>query len=374
MDSGHSANERPDSSILRRGSVLAVALWLVACQAATSSPSAQPATESADPSLPAPSATEAPEDPLEELYNAALEEGTFSVYGNADPPYVAALFEAFSARYPGIEGTSVQQSAGDTVQQVQTAIAAGQPSPADIMLTKFQFARPLYEQGEIDTSTDWEAYGVPEEVLSPIEGGVEEIVQPFGLAYDTNIHQPEDLPTSWEGLVDSEWRGQLAICSTGLPFDVLSVDWGADATVDYIERLLEATDARIIEGCFTPQLLALLAGEVSLTPAPFYATEQFKQEGGPIDWIPLDPIPVDRTTWFLVAESEHLNAARLFVAWQTGPEAQEIAEEFLRSNVLSACCDLPADYELVFPTSPEEHDVTADASTRLRELLAGLAQ
>lgn len=359
MDTDVTPGKRRAGAMRRPGLVLALAFGLIACQGGTTTTAQPTGVQTAQPTV-APT-----DDALTALYAAAREEGAFQVWGNAPPEYMTALFTAFKAAYPGIEPTYVQQSADDAVQAVLVEVELGQKPPTDLLLGRFQAMRPLYDKAAIVTDAPWVSYGVSDDVVMPV-GGVVETLQPFGLAYNTTLLEAAALPSSWEALVDAKWDGKLSLDSSGVPWDFASAQWGQEKAVDFVNRVVAATHPVLLRGS-TNGLLSLTSGETSIRAENFSEVQALQATGAPVAWVPMDEVIVSLTSWWLTANSDHPNAASLFVAWQTTAESQEIAHTFFRSNVLPA--EVPATATILGPNTAAEYDVVAGSTTALRAIL-----
>jgi iron(III) transport system substrate-binding protein len=194
---------------------------------------------------------------------------------------------------------------------------------------------------------------------------------PVGLAYNTTLVDPNELPDNWLDLSNAKWKGVLSIDSNGSPWSLVSPAWGHDETIAYVDGLIAQVDPVVIGGS-TNGLLSLTAGETSLRPAQFEAVEEIKADGAPVEWAALDPVIMDRTPWWMLAGSEHPNAARLFMIWQaTSEEAQAVARQFYASNAgTSIIPNLPAGIPIVQASTPEEFATVTAVATELTETLS----
>lgn len=348
--------------------VLVLGFLLVACQATpTRDQDATPdATSTAGGAAPSPGETEQ-QGELERLYEEAQAEGSFEFWGAEDTELMEEVFAAFRERYPGIEPSHTQLGPVEVTQQALAAAAAGQPPPADILnINLLQGGDVLVGEGILNEDPDWDSYGIPEEIQSAA-GGLITQIGPYGLAYNTDLVNEADMPTTWEDLVDPQWEGQLSLDPRGPPWNILVVEWGEDQTLDYLDRLIQTVDPVIIRGS-TAGLTNLIAGETSIRPAFLHEVRGFQEEGAPIDWVWVDPVPVEGSSWYLAEEAENPNAAKLFMIWFASEEAQDIQFELThRRNVISA--DIPDGFETVQTETLDDIELARSVTTRLTEML-----
>ena len=198
----------------------------------TDAPSAPPATGSGEPSAPA---SEDPKAARDAVCEAAKEEGEltyWSNFANPDP-----IFEAFAEAYPGIEVTDLANHPDDFVQALLTELTAGRPPTPDIMYGELNVLLPLFELEADDDSIDWRSLGVKDELLTDLGNVVRLSRVAGGIVYNTSNHSADELPDTWDELLDDQWDQQIVVDPRGRPFDQMSLAWGHDETIDYVNRL-----------------------------------------------------------------------------------------------------------------------------------------
>jgi ABC-type Fe3+ transport system substrate-binding protein len=220
------------------------------------------------------------------------------------------IFAAFAAKYPGIQITETQINPNDAPQKLLTEKAAGQ-APPDLFQGQFQFNGPL--GGLIDTDPGWTQYGVPESAVRP-DGGVMTLFSPYVLAFNTQQIQKADLPTSWDGLADAKYAGKLSVDPRAFPFSLLAPKLGDDVVLALVQKLKDQVNPKIVQGS-TAGLTGLTAGEFALRPALLEDVKVQQAKGAPIDFVVLDPAPVQITAWYLPVGAAHPNAAKLYASW-----------------------------------------------------------
>jgi oligopeptide/dipeptide ABC transporter ATP-binding protein len=104
----------------------------------------------------------------------------------------------------------------------------------------------------------------------------------LGLGYNTDKLTPDQLPDTWEELVDPAWAGRVIVDPRGRPFDSIGLAWGAEQTIDYVNRLKDIAKPLVIEGG-TAGLVAVAGGEADITTGGRSAeTLEQQAEGAPI--------------------------------------------------------------------------------------------
>ena len=138
------------------------------------------------------------------------------------------------------------------------------------------------------------------------------------IAYNTNLVQPGEIK-SWEELTAPKWSGKVLLEARGIVFPLLALAWGEDKAFDYLKRLV-ANKPLIIKG--GTQTLESLAGGQGAVAVGGYGgrVEQFKDEGAPVEWARVSPVPAMIYTHMALKGAPHPNAALLWNAWSIGKE------------------------------------------------------
>ena len=148
----------------------------------------------------------------------------------------------------------------------------------------------------------------------------------WGLAYNTNLVARNEVPISWEDLLQPKWKGKVAVNSItrSVTFTPLWYAWGAERATKFLEGLL-ANGLQVRKEGADASVLLLAAGEFSLViTAAEYQVYEDQQKGIPVEWIALDPLPT--TTGGLIGalkDAPHPNALRIYVNWLLSEEGQK---------------------------------------------------
>jgi ABC-type Fe3+ transport system substrate-binding protein len=148
------------------------------------------------------------------------------------------------------------------------------------------------------------------------------------LAYNTNLAKAEDIK-SWDVLIDPKWSGKIIVESLAYSFGMLASTWGEDRTFSFIEKLL--ANKPIIAATPTNTAEALAGGQGAIAVGAYASRVQtYKEQGAPIDWARIGPIPAQQVVNVAIKGAPHPNAAKLWTAYWTTPEAQKAFYEVQR--------------------------------------------
>jgi iron(III) transport system substrate-binding protein len=303
---------------------------------------------------------------LEEVCAAAEEEDAMEAWLNFSNPDV--VLDGFKEAYPEVDVEVLTILPEDAVPRIVTESTGGQPT-ADVFYGGLPSLAPLAKRDMVAQDIDWESLDVKQEYVSPI-GTVRVAVVAYGIGYNTDKYSAEDLPDTWEGLIDPKWDGKLLLDPRGRPYSFLSVEWGQEKTVEHVKELMEVTNPVVMQGT-TAGLLAVASGEGDiLLNSKTAETQEQLATGAPLGIKLLDTIPVEGTQLGVVEGTEQPNAAKCFVSWVASEDGSKaIFEGDFKTNELPP--EVPADANTV-EVENEEDLATSDATIEeLSALITG---
>jgi len=294
--------------------VLAVAALVAACGGGGDG-----GDEAAEDAAPAEDVT--PE--MQELIDAATEEGSVLLYSSQLPANLQAFAEGFEAKYPGIDVEAVRMLDTEIGPKVEAEARNGL---ADMMVTgslplaidlsgKDLFVPPTAPAFD----AEYEARGFLD------DGGYFEVGSAL-LVPTWNTGLVPDGIDEFEDLLDPE----LADGRIGLPepsaasFVDMYVYLEEELGEDFLEDLGAQQPRMYPSAAATGQ--AVLSGEISV--APFAPPPQADIElGAPVDfWVP-DPLWGARYYGSVLAAAPHPNAAQLLADYMISKEGQELVQK-----------------------------------------------
>jgi ABC-type Fe3+ transport system substrate-binding protein len=164
------------------------------------------------------------------------------------------------------------------------------------------------------------------------------------LGYNTRVVKPNEVPRTYEELLNSRWKGQM-IWSTGRggggPLFVgnLFQAMGETAGKVYLQKLKAQNIAKSTASA--RQVLDLvIAGEYPLVLVIFnHHAYISKTAGAPSEWLPLEPVAATISTIGLPKFAPHPHAALLFLDFVISKRGQKV---FQLSNYLPSHPEMPA--------------------------------
>ena len=259
---------------------------------------------------------------LDAVCAKGVTEGAVSIWIDIDPELYAAETAPFVAKYPEIKITEMAIRPTDSVPKVITDVTTGHAPETDIVQGEPPLLDPLVQRGLIDTSFDWTSFGQGSDLV--LNGMLRHYRVFRGLGYNTQTVPVADLPTTYEGLIDAKWAGQIVVDPRGYTFQDLGVAWGEEKILDYARRMKSIVNPLVLKG-ITDDTTATASGQVKLnTNARDAETAEQKAKGAPIDIKYLDYVIVDDSYNAVVKGAQHPNAAACLIAWMNSKDGLDL--------------------------------------------------
>lgn len=273
---------------------------------------------------PAPAATPT----FAQVLEGARREGSLvvSVSSPGLPETHKALFEAFNKRFnlnlkaewtPASSvstGTRIAAEYGRGGKGAIDIVGAGGAEEAALLIERgilkpypwaAVFGKELPQLGEVVNRSIPDLRGITLSVLDAV----------YGIAWNSDLIKDEDVPASYEALLDPRWQGKAAINAFFMiPLDSTAFLVGRDKTLDMARRLL--ANKPVLERGTPAVSRAIQVGQAPFGVTTFHAAARSGTPGKPqkfklfSDFIPVSPVYV-----YVPENAPNPNAARLFAAW-----------------------------------------------------------
>jgi iron(III) transport system substrate-binding protein len=260
--------------------------------------------------------------PDRQLVEGAKKEQKLVFYTTIDLPQTIQVVHDFVQKYPFL-GLELHPLEAETlVKRVQREARSGM-FKWDVLIVGGGLLQPILDEKLVVS------YHSPQrEAISDVFNHGEGLwsgyyINPYVLGYNTTVVTEEEIPRSYDELLDPRWKGnRIAIDKEahGL-LRGLAAAWGEDRAVAYLKRLadqkplLAATSIAVVD--------SMHIGNVPIVIAHAPVIQGYKSKlASPIDWIFLEPIIAQVDAVMLSSRSPHPNAARLFVDFVLSREGQ----------------------------------------------------
>jgi iron(III) transport system substrate-binding protein len=263
------------------------------------------------------------------LVEAARKEGTVTFYTSMQTPESGPLSRAFQKKY----GIKVQLWRAGSEQVVQRAVneARGGRALLDAVETNAPEIESLGREGVVAEYHTPHATDFPDWAIPKHRRWYSDRANLWVVAFNTNKVQRTDIPKTYEGFANPKWKGRISIESSDQDWMYAVVQYmGEQRGMEFFRKLAALRPDMRAGHALLAQLIAAGELHVGLTVYSGNA-DSIKRRGGPIDWLPVEPI-VGRPQGIGVARNApHPNAALLFADFVLSPEGQKILNSLDRN-------------------------------------------
>jgi iron(III) transport system substrate-binding protein len=241
------------------------------------------------------------------------------------------MAEAFQKDNPFIRVNVIRSGSGVLINRILNE-ARAQRGLFDVLNTNDESVLPLKTRGLLARYISSEANSYDDD-LKDKEGYWHACyVIPWFLGYNTRMVKKDEVPKSYEDLLQPKWRGRKIALGTdngSLILSGLIKVWGKEKAVRFFQQLAKQEPA-LQAGAPSSRIQLMAGGEFPLTLASGNTLQTFVSRGAPVDWLPLEPVFVQLNAIMLAAQSRHPNATKLFIDFVLSKKGQEMIRSFHR--------------------------------------------
>jgi iron(III) transport system substrate-binding protein len=257
---------------------------------------------------------------------AAKKEGTVKILDSLTDAQFRDMTAAFRERYPFIKPSYSQGTFQARTTRVLVAFKAGN-FPYDVNTDFGGFYSVFQENGVLADLRDLPVFPLLEPGTRGEDGAwIGYRRQYWCAAYNTQLVKKEDLPKTWNDLVENPvWRNKNLALGNRPQLWMLML-WnhnGEEATRRFMQRLFGEVKPQLrAEGMdMLPSLAA--AGEFSMiVPTSEFQAQQLQATGAPIGFHCPEPIPATVAMKGIIKGSPNQHAAKIYLNWLMSKEGQ----------------------------------------------------
>ena len=263
----------------------------------------------------------------EKLYDEALatNNGEINWLFPINEAQATVVIDAFEAEYPGLTVVHTQKSTSEVTEQLLIEHEAGKIS-ADV-------ADPgrdtrLFDRGIFTDSTDiFDDVGVPEAARYADGAAMLNVPLAHGVIYNTDRVTGDDIPQTYDDLLDPKWKGDLVledrlkgfIYLTDLPeyngrYENL---WTEDQIAEYLGKMAEQ-EPKILHGN-TSVWQDVASGESAISPDVNFISIGSAISAGPVELAPVTPNAIEQFLVGVVEGGPNTPGGKLFLRWFQSP-------------------------------------------------------
>lgn len=266
------------------------------------------------------------------LIAGAKKEGRMTYYTTMTLSQSKKVVDRFEKKYPFIK-TELFRTGGDPLLNKILTEHRGGRDAWDVVSGRGEMVLPLLGAKLIAPYRSPEAKMIDQDLVDPQSYWTAFYVNPYALGYNTNLVKKDQVPKTYEGLLDPRWKGRKISIDDeayGLMTGLMRA-WGKEKALAYFKKL--AAQDPVVERGNTNRVQLTMAGEYSLVIAYAPTIQRETSKGHPMDWVPLQPVAVQVNPVMLATHAPHPNAAKLFINFLLSKEGQEMLVGFRRIPV-----------------------------------------
>src|SRR5436190_7305278 len=257
------------------------------------------------------------------LIAAAQKEGSFALYtsfAEKDLPPLTILFEK---KYD--VKVKVWRAGSEKVLQRTLAEAAAKRYEVDAIHSSALEMETLHREKLLQAVASPYSKELIAGALRPHHDWVATYLSVWVQAYNTQLVKKEDLPNTFQDLLDPKWKGKLGI-EANVPewYSTVVLSMGEEKGIQFFRALVARNGISVRTGHSLLNNM-VLAGEVPLALTVYnFMAEAARRKGATIDWFALEPAVARMSGIGIARRAPHPNAALLFYDFMLSTEAQEL--------------------------------------------------
>ena len=255
------------------------------------------------------------------LIAAAQEEGSFTLYTSFAEKDLPTLTVRFEKKY-GIK-VKVWRAGSEKVLQRTLAEAAARRYEVDAIHSSALEMETLHREKILQRVSSPHSTGLIAGALRPHGEWVATYLSVWVQVYNTKLIKAEDLPSTFQDLLDPRWKDKLGI-EANIPewYSTVALQMGEEKGIRFFRDLVGRNGISTRTGHSLLNNM-VVAGEVPLALTVYhFIAEGAKRKGAAVDWFVLEPAVARLSGMGIARRAPHPNAALLFYDFMLSTEAQ----------------------------------------------------
>ncbi len=268
-------------------------------------------------------ATAAPAFAQDAKLAAAQKEGSLTLYTSFAEKDLPPLTAAFEKEY-GVK-VKVWRAGSEKVLQRTLAEAAARRYEVDAIHSSALEMETLHREKILQAVASPYSAELIAGALRPHGEWVATYLSVWVQAYNTKLVKKEDLPGTFQDLLDPKWKGKLGI-EANVPewYSTVVLYMGEEKGIRFFRDLVRGNGISVRTGHSLLNNM-VVAGEVPLALTVYnFMAEAARRKGAAIGWFVLEPAVARMSGIGIARRAPHPNAALLFYDFMLSTEAQEL--------------------------------------------------
>lgn len=263
------------------------------------------------------------EDRLQRLIEGARKEGELNLYGAMTAGDMVPIVEAFTKKY-GIKVKNWRSGSENVLKKIVSEARGGR-FEVDIVENNAPEMEALHREKLLQQVKSPYHDDLMPQAIPAHKEWVGTFIDVFVQGYNTDKVKKEELPKTYQDLLDPKWKGRLGI-EVDDPhwFAYVMQELGQEKGTKLFKDIVDANGISVRKGhALLTQMVA--SGEVPLGLTLYSHTpRQLREKGAPIDWFVIPPAIAQFRTIGLLRKAPHPHAAMLFYDFMLSSEGQQI--------------------------------------------------
>src|SRR5574341_1631187 len=255
---------------------------------------------------------------------------------------VRPMVEAFKKEYPFIQ---VEYFRANSEQIAQKTVTEYQAKRYEVDVVDGTGSPPLLKKAGLLQRFSSPPMGeYPPELRDPQGYWGATNLYFMTLGYNTKLVKSDDVPKSWDGLLNPKWKGKMIWSTSGgsgapLFLGNVLMTLGQEAGLAYLKKLSGQKIAKTTASS-RAILDSVIAGEYRIALHIFnHHAVVSRGQGAPSEWQPLEPVAAPIQAIGLAKNAPHSHAAMLFLDFILSRKGQQV---FRDANYLPSHPEVPA--------------------------------
>lgn len=262
-------------------------------------------------------------DRQQRLIEGAKKEGELFLYGSLPTNNITPVADAFMKKY-GIK-VKAWRSGSEAVLQKVMAEAHGGRFEVDVVENNSPEMEALHRDKMLQEVNSPYHADIMQKAMPAHKGWAAYATSVFVQAYNSDKIKKEELPKTYQDLLDPKWKGRLGI-------EANNHNWFATVVQELGKEKGEKLFKEIVDnnGMSVRKGHTLLAQMVASGEVPFaltvlsFSPQQLKEKGAPIESFIIPPAITEPRGVGVLKKAPHPHAAMLFYDFLLSEEAQQI--------------------------------------------------
>jgi iron(III) transport system substrate-binding protein len=245
------------------------------------------------------------------LVEGAKKEGGLSIYTSMPVDDMAALTAAFEAKY-GVKA-KVWRSSSEKILQRGVLEFKAKRFEVDAFETNGPEVEAINREGMLVQCHSPALADLIPQAIPTHRNWIATRLNIFTCSYNTNVVKKEDLPKTYQDLLDPKWKGKLAVEAEDSDWLAETVmQMGEEKGIALFKEIARKNQVSMRKG-HTLLGKMVASGEVPLALTTYnYITEKMKKKGAPVEWFALAPTVARPNCIGVAKHAPHPHAALLF--------------------------------------------------------------